>query len=88
MAFEDGRCLLICLTQTHGGRFLAPQIAEVIFLHYYDGPKKIGHRELCFMDKFNNIFICLVSTAIYHYLKLWDSRIPDHNSPKFKAEVR
>jgi len=40
------------------------------------------------MDKMNNVFICLITTAIYHHLKQWESGVPDQNGPEFKAEIR
>src|SRR5256884_5263611 len=45
---------------------------EIIFLQYYNGPKRAGHRDPMFMDKMNNVFICLITTAIYHHLKQWE----------------
>ena len=64
------------------------KLQNAIYIKYYDGSKKMGHKNPEFMDQFNNVFICLVTTALYHHLIIWKSGIPDDNGPEFKTEAR
>jgi len=69
-------------------RFSAPQLADAIFTHYFDSRKKIGYKDIDFVDQINEVFICLFATAIYHSLKAWETGILDATGPNFKPETR
>ena len=74
--------------QVCGGRFFAPQLATSIFYRYFDGKKKVGCRDPDFIVQINGVFISLFATAIYHCLKIWESRVPDPSPPEFKPGIR
>ena len=69
-------------------RFLAPQLADAIFTRYFDSRKKIGYKDIDFVDQINEVFICLFATAIYHSLKAWETRILDAIGLNFKPKTR
>ena len=52
-------------------RFLAPQIAEVIFLKYFEGNKSRGRRDKNFLQNITGPFLCLTAAVIYHLLRSW-----------------
>src|SRR6266849_4462165 len=56
-------------------RFLAPEIAEVIFLNYFEGRKSRGQQDKAFLTKISGAFICLTATVIHHLLKSWKTGI-------------
>ena len=64
------------------------QIAKAIFIRYFDGKKKIGNHVPEFIEQFNNVFICLVTTVIFHCLKSWESGVLDSGGPDFKSDTR
>src|ERR1700709_1084563 len=55
--------------------FLAPEIAEVIFLKYFEGRKSRGRQDKAFLAKISGDFICLTATVIQHLLKSWKTGI-------------
>ena len=67
-------------------RFSAPQLADAMFIRYFDGKRKIGYKDPDFIEEINGIFICLFATAIYHCLKAWETGLAE--SSDFKAETR
>lgn len=54
-------------------RFCAPQIADAIFEKFYSSARRIGSKEPEFLNAINGVFICLISTAIFHCLKAWEN---------------
>ena len=49
----------------------ATEMNKAIFLGNFSGPKKRGNKVRSFFDFLNEVFICLVVTAIQHCLKAW-----------------
>src|SRR5437016_1988718 len=69
-------------------RFSAPQLSDAMFIRYFDSRRKIGYKDLDFVEQINEVFICLFATAIYHSLKAWETGVLDSTGPNFKSETR
>ena len=54
-------------------RFLAPQIVTIIYGKYYAGKRMRGSVDKGFKDKINGNFLCLISAAICHTLRAWQT---------------
>jgi hypothetical protein len=52
---------------------LAPQIITIIYGKYYAGNKMRGTVDKHFKDKINGNFLCLISAAICHTLRAWQT---------------
>ncbi|KAF8416449.1 hypothetical protein EV426DRAFT_705920 [Tirmania nivea] len=61
---QDGR-------QTDQRHFRAKEITEVIFRKYFSGTKMRGNFDDAFFNSINEVFICLVTSAMRHCLKGW-----------------
>lgn len=82
------RPTLMGLWQTFGYRFMTPAISEAIFIRYFQGAKKAAHKEPhTFLERINDVFVCLFATAIYHCLKQWSEGELD-DKIEFKKETR
>ena len=56
-------------------RFLVPQIANAIYLKYFDGIKIQGRADPGFLVQLNVTMICLTSAILYHELMALQTRI-------------
>ncbi|KAF8415578.1 hypothetical protein BGX38DRAFT_1281248 [Terfezia claveryi] len=61
---EDGR-------ETHQKHFRGSEITEIIFRKYFSTLKQRGNCDESFFDAINEVFICLVTSAMRHCLKAW-----------------
>ncbi|RPB18247.1 hypothetical protein L211DRAFT_773186, partial [Terfezia boudieri ATCC MYA-4762] len=57
--------------QDHKRHFRASEITEIIFRKYFANLKMRGNFDDTFFESINEVFICLVSSAIRHCLKSW-----------------
>ncbi|KAF8435239.1 hypothetical protein BGX38DRAFT_1262674 [Terfezia claveryi] len=65
---EDGR-------EAHQRHFRANEITEIIFRKYFSNMKMRGNSDDTFFDSINEVFICLVTSAMHHCLKAWTTRV-------------
>ncbi|KAF8433171.1 hypothetical protein BGX38DRAFT_1146201 [Terfezia claveryi] len=65
---EDGR-------ETHQRHFRATEIREIIFRKYFVTIKMRGNFDATFFDSINEVFICLVASAMRHCLKAWTTGV-------------
>jgi len=61
--------------QTHQRYFQAKEITDLIFRKYFAGPKMRENIDESLFESINEVFICLVMTAIQHCLKTWQAGI-------------
>lgn len=67
---------------------MTPVISEAIFIRYFHGAKKAGQmKDGGFVERINDVFVCLFATAIYHCLKQWSTGLLD-DRVEFKKENR
>jgi len=62
---------------------------EIIFRKYFAGVKMRGHFDDTFFDSINEVFICLVTSAMRHSVKAWTTGVyiePGRNA-NFKYET-
>ena len=67
-------------------RFLASQIADAIYLKYFDEIKMQGMVDLGFLERINGTMICLTCAMLCHALRAPQTGIYK-NSPDFKHNV-
>jgi len=60
---------------------------DIIYNKYYAGKKMRGYRNCELHEKINGIFICLVATALRHYLKQWVTGELAEEVAEFKYET-
>ncbi|KAF8417017.1 hypothetical protein BGX38DRAFT_1280801 [Terfezia claveryi] len=80
---EQVKCLLledrlICRAdgqETHQRHFLSSEITDVIFHKYFASVKMRGNFNETFFDSINEVFICLVTSAMRHCLKAWTTGV-------------
>ena len=60
---------------------------KLIYQKYFQTKRMKGNREPEFLQRVNGVFICLVSTAIRHCLKLWRTGEYQEGGPDFKYET-
>ncbi|KAF8422310.1 hypothetical protein BGX38DRAFT_1147315 [Terfezia claveryi] len=65
---ENGR-------ETHQRYFRATEIREIIFRKYFVMIKMRGNFDATFFDSINEVFICLVASAMRHCLKTWTTGV-------------
>ncbi|KAF8445132.1 hypothetical protein BGX38DRAFT_1260863 [Terfezia claveryi] len=65
---EDGR-------EAHQRHFHANEITEIIFRKYFSNMKMRGNSDDTFFDSINEVFICLVTSAMRHCLKAWTTGV-------------
>ncbi|PWW79727.1 hypothetical protein C7212DRAFT_360935 [Tuber magnatum] len=81
-------------TCTHTGygdvslRFLAPEIPEVIYAHFYSGRARRGWMDDGFLRKINGRFLCLTTAIICHALRCWRTGIFTDNINFTRASSR
>ena len=63
------------LLQTLQRWFKAVEITEIIYHKYFAGIKMRGNFDDTFFDSINKVFICFVTTAMHHCLKVWETEI-------------
>ncbi|RPB18379.1 hypothetical protein L211DRAFT_854186 [Terfezia boudieri ATCC MYA-4762] len=63
--------LKIANAYTHEKYFRASEITEIIFCKYYVTIKMWGYTDDHFFDSINEVFICLVTSAMCHCLMVW-----------------
>jgi hypothetical protein len=66
--------------------FRATEITELIFRKYFAGRKMRGNTDDTFFDSINEVFICLVASALRHCLKAWTTGVYV-DAPDFKYET-
>ncbi|KAF8415390.1 hypothetical protein BGX38DRAFT_1281347 [Terfezia claveryi] len=62
-------------THTHQRHFRASEITDVIFHKYFASVKMRGNFDETFFDSINEVFICLVTSAMHHCLKSWTTGV-------------
>ena len=67
-------------------RFLAPQIADAIYLKYFDGIKMQGMVDPGFLERINGTMICLTCAMLFHALRALQTGIYK-KPPDFKHDV-
>ncbi|KAF8415920.1 hypothetical protein EV426DRAFT_706044 [Tirmania nivea] len=79
---QDGR-------ETDQRHFRAQEIMEVIFRKYFSRIKMQGNFDNSFFDSINEVFICLVTSAMRHCLKGWTTGVYEEpsKSQEFKYET-
>ncbi|KAF8414939.1 hypothetical protein BGX38DRAFT_1246750 [Terfezia claveryi] len=68
-------------------RFRAEEIVKVIFQKYFYSKRMKGNRDPGFLERINGVFICFVSTAMRHCLKMWKTGEYKDNGLEFKYET-
>jgi len=68
--------------ETLQGHFKAAEITEIIFRKYFAGIKMRGHADEGFFEAINEVFICLVASAIRHCLTFWETGVFIRSSKK------
>ena len=66
---------LLLTNQDPSRHFKAPEITGIIFGKYFAGNKMRGHTDDRFFDSINEVFFCLVASAIRHVLKAWSTGV-------------
>ncbi|RPB27431.1 hypothetical protein L211DRAFT_803068 [Terfezia boudieri ATCC MYA-4762] len=61
--------------QTDQRHFRATEITGIIFRKYLAGIKVEGDFDDTFFDSMNEVFICLVTSAMCHCLKAWSTGV-------------
>ncbi|KAF8422900.1 hypothetical protein EV426DRAFT_151422 [Tirmania nivea] len=61
--------------QTDRRHFRASEITEIIFRKYFARIKMQGNFDDSFFDSINEVFICLVTSAMRHCLKAWSTGV-------------
>ncbi|KAI5839937.1 hypothetical protein DFP73DRAFT_598206 [Morchella snyderi] len=67
--------------ETYRLRFLAPEIIDILYYKYFDGVRMRGVKDSEFLERITPTFICLISTAIWHGIRVWSTGTymkPDH----------
>ncbi|KAF8444338.1 hypothetical protein BGX38DRAFT_1260974 [Terfezia claveryi] len=59
----------------HQRHFRANEITEIIFHKYFSNMKMCGNSDDTFFDSINEVFICLVTSAMRHCLKAWTTGV-------------
>ena len=67
-------------------RFLAPQIADAIYLKYFDRIKMQGMVDPGFLERINGTMICLTCAMLCHVLRALQTGIYK-KPPDFKHDV-
>ena len=66
----------LTVRQTHQRHFRAKEITDLIFRKYFAGPPKMRENiGESFFESLNEVFICLVVSAMRHCLKAWRTGI-------------
>lgn len=64
--------------------FTAPAISQFIYQHFYGTQSARGSKDPSFLAKINGVFLCVVTTALWHGLISWESG-DQQSLPKFCA---
>ncbi|KAF8436739.1 hypothetical protein BGX38DRAFT_1145356 [Terfezia claveryi] len=78
--------------RTHQKYFRGSEITEIIFCKYFSTLKQQGNCNESFFDAINEVFICLVTSAMRHCLKAWMTRVyvepPSATKFKYYSTIR
>ena len=66
---------------------MAPQISELIFQRFFRGRRMKGRVNPKLINDINGEMLCLISTALYHALKQWQTDVL-RIDVEFKADSR
>ncbi|KAH0602464.1 uncharacterized protein H6S33_008803 [Morchella sextelata] len=77
--------------ETYRLRFLAPEIVDILYFKYFDGVRMRGVRDPEFLERITPTPICLISTAIWHGIRVWSTGTyvkPDHFQSQNESVVK
>ncbi|KAI5841736.1 hypothetical protein DFP73DRAFT_596310 [Morchella snyderi] len=60
----------IAKSETYRLLFLAPEILDILYYKYFDGVRMRGVKDPEFLERITPTFICLISTAIWHGIRV------------------